>query len=105
MTGHCLLPGTPGPYAAAKHTLRIVTDSLHAELAAEKLPIKVSLFSPGLVDTPWHDKPGVVLEKNGTYPYAPLRPDDIVAAVRHILAAPPHVQICDIQLRSTDQPF
>jgi len=105
MTGHRLLPGTPGPYAAAKHALRIMTDSLRAELAAEKLPIKVSLLSPGLVDTPWHVKPGGVLEKSGTYPYAPLRPDDIVAAVRYILAAPPHVQIGDIQLRSTGQPF
>jgi NADP-dependent 3-hydroxy acid dehydrogenase YdfG len=105
MTGHRLLPGTPGPYAATKHALRILTDGLRAELASEKLPIKLALLSPGMVDTPWHSQPGGVLAKNGTFPYEPLQPADIVAAVRYILAAPPHVQIGDIQLRSTGQPF
>lgn len=105
MTGHRLLPGTPGPYAATKHALRIMTDGLRAELAAEKLPIKVALLSPGMVATPWHTQPGGVLTKNGTYPYEPLQPADIVTAVRYILAAPPNVQIGDIQLRSTGQPF
>jgi NADP-dependent 3-hydroxy acid dehydrogenase YdfG len=105
MTGHRLLPGTPGPYAATKHALRLMTDALRAELAAEKLPIKVALLSPGMVDTPWHSQPGGVLAKTGAYPYEPLQPADIVAAVRYILAAPPHVQIGDIQLRSTGQPF
>lgn len=105
MTGHRLLPGTPGPYSATKHALRIMTDGLRAELAAEKLPIKVALLSPGLVDTPWHRQPGGVLAKNGVFPYEPLQPADIVTAVRYILAAPPHVQIGDIQLRSTGQPF
>jgi NADP-dependent 3-hydroxy acid dehydrogenase YdfG len=105
MTGHRLLPGTPGPYAATKHALRIMTDALRAELAAEKLPIKVALLSPGLVDTPWHLQPGGVLVKAGAYPYEPLQPADIVAAVRYILSAPAHVQVGDIQLRSTGQPF
>ncbi|MBL9205144.1 MAG: SDR family NAD(P)-dependent oxidoreductase [Opitutaceae bacterium] len=105
MTGHRLLPGTPGPYAATKHALRIMTDGLRAELATEKLPIKVALLSPGLVDTPWHSRPGGVLAQKGAYPYEPLQPADIVAAVRYILAAPPRVQIGDIQLRSTGQPF
>jgi len=105
MTGHRLLPGTPGTYAATKHALRLMTDGLRAELAAEKLPIKLALISPGLVDTPWHRQPGGVLAKNGAYPYEPLQPADIVAAVRYILAAPPRVQIGDIQIRSTGQPF
>lgn len=105
MTGHRLLPGAPGPYAAAKHALRIITDGLRAELAAEKLPIKVALISPGLVDTPWHSQPDGMLTKKGAYPYEPLKPDDIVEAVKYILAAPPHVQIGDIQIRSTGQPF
>jgi NADP-dependent 3-hydroxy acid dehydrogenase YdfG len=105
MTGHRMLPGTPGPYAATKHALRIMTDGLRAELAAENLPIKVALLSPGLVDTPWHSQPGGVLAKTGAYPYEPLQPADLVSAVRYILASPPHVQIGDIQLRSTGQPF
>lgn len=105
MTGHRLLPGTPAPYAAAKHALRIITDGLRSELAAEKLPVKVALISPGMVDTPWHRQPGGVVARTGAFPYEPLQPADVVAAVRYILAAPPHVQIGDIQLRSTGQPF
>lgn len=105
MTGHRLLPGTPGPYAAAKHALRIMSDGLRGELAAEKLPIKLALISPGMVDTPWHSQPEGVLAKKGAYPYEPLKPADVVEAVRYIMAAPAHVQIGDIQLRSTGQPF
>lgn len=105
MTGHRLLPGTPGLYAATKHALRIVTDAFRAELAAEKSPVKVALLSPGLVDTPWHRDAEGVLATKGAYPYEPLQPADIVAAVRYVLAAPPHVQIGDIQLRSVGQPF
>jgi len=105
MTGHRLLPGTPGPYAASKHALRIITDGLRAELAAEKLPIKVALISPGLVDTPWHRQPGGMISQKGAFPYEPLQPADVVEAVRYILAAPAHVQVGDIQLRSTSQPF
>jgi NADP-dependent 3-hydroxy acid dehydrogenase YdfG len=105
MTGHRLLPGTPGAYAATKHALRIMTDGLRSELAAEKLPIKVALISPGLVDTPWHRQPDGILGKGGSFPYEPLQPADVVEAVRYILSAPAHVQVGDIQLRSTGQPF
>lgn len=105
MTGHRILPGTPGVYAATKHALRILTDAFRAELVAEKITAKVALLSPGMVDTPWHNQPQGVLNKNGSYPYEPLKPADLVEAVRYILAAPAHVQIGDIQLRSTSQPF
>lgn len=105
MTGHRLLPGTPAVYSATKHALRIVTDGLRAELAAEKLPIKVALISPGLVDTPWHAKPDGVLARKGAYPYTPLAPADIVAAVRYILSASPGAQVCDIQLRPAGQAY
>jgi len=105
MTGHRLLPGTPALYAATKHALRVLTDGLRAELVQAGERIKVALISPGLVDTPWHAKPDGVLALKGGYPYPPLQPDDIAAAVRTILAAPPGVQVCDIQLRPAAQAF
>jgi len=105
MTGHRVLPGTPALYAATKHALRILTDGVRAELAAENAAVKVALLSPGLVDTPWHARPGGMLETKGGYPFEPLQADDIAAAVRYILSAPPHVQIGDIQIRSVGQPF
>ena len=105
MAGHRVVSGTPAMYAATKHALRILTDGLRNELLAEGLSVKVALLSPGLVDTPWHTKPEGLLAQSGGYPYPPLQPADIVAAVRYILSAPPGVQVCDIQLRPAKQPF
>jgi NADP-dependent 3-hydroxy acid dehydrogenase YdfG len=105
MTGHRVVPGVPAVYAATKHALRILTDGLRSEVAQAGLAIKVALISPGLVDTPWHYKPGGMVEQKGGYPYPPLTPADLVAAVRYILSAPPGVQVCDIQLRPSAQPF
>ena len=105
MTGHRVVPGTPAVYAATKHALRILTDGLRSELAAEGRNVKVALLSPGLVDTPWHHKPDGMIAQKGAYPYPPLSPADIVAAVRYVLSAPPEVQVCDIQLRPSAQPF
>jgi NADP-dependent 3-hydroxy acid dehydrogenase YdfG len=105
MTAHRVMPGVPPVYAATKHALRVLTDGLRSELATAKSPVKVSLISPGLVDTPWHRDPAGVLTKKGAYPYETLQPEDIVAAVRYILSAPPRVQIGDIMLRPTAQNF
>jgi 17beta-estradiol 17-dehydrogenase / 3beta-hydroxysteroid 3-dehydrogenase len=105
MTGHRVVPGTPALYAATKHALRILTDGLRSELASEGRSVKVALLSPGLVDTPWHHKPDGMIAQKGAYPYPPLSPADIVAAVRYVLSAPPEVQVCDIQLRPSAQPF
>lgn len=105
MTGHRMLPGTPAVYAATKHALRILTDGLRAELVQAGRPIKVALISPGLVDTPWHAKPEGILVQKGAYPYPPLSPSDIVAAVRYILSASPGAQVCDIQLRPSAQAY
>jgi NADP-dependent 3-hydroxy acid dehydrogenase YdfG len=105
MTGHRLLPGTPAVYAATKHALHILTDGFRAELAQAGLPVKVALISPGMVDTPWHAGPGGIIAQKGGYPYPPLTPADIVAAVRYILSASPGTQVCDIQLRPAGQPF
>jgi len=105
MTGHRVVPGTPAVYAATKHALRILTDGLRNELVGEGSSVKVALLSPGLVDTPWHEKPGGLVAEGGAYPYPPLMPSEILGAVRYILAAPANVQVCDIQLRPARQPF
>lgn len=105
MTGHRVVPGTPALYAATKHALRILTDGLRSDLVREGQRIKVALLSPGLVDTPWHAKADGLLARDGAYPYPPMVPADLAAAVRYILSAPPGVQVCDIQLRPAAQPF
>lgn len=105
MAGHRVVPGTPALYAATKHALRLITDGYRNEMLAEGLNVKVALISPGLVDTPWHEQAGGILEKHGSYPFAPLAPRDIADAVRYILSTPPSVQVCDILLRPAGQPF
>jgi NADP-dependent 3-hydroxy acid dehydrogenase YdfG len=105
MTGHRVLPGTPAVYAATKHALRILTEGVRSEMIAAGSKAKVALISPGLVDTPWHAGPDGVLTQKQSYPYPPLAPADIVAAVRYILSTPPGVQVCDILIRPGAQPF
>jgi NADP-dependent 3-hydroxy acid dehydrogenase YdfG len=105
MVGHRVLPGAPAMYAASKHALRVLTDGFRAEVVQQRLPIKVALISPGLTDTPWHRQPGSVRAGGRPYPHAPLRPEDIAAAVCQVLSAPRSVQITDILLRSSEQVF
>ena len=84
-------------YSASKHTLRILTDGLRAELAARKSSIKVAMISPGLVRTDWHDR------APHEYEYRPLEPEDIADVAVTILSAPRHVQVCDVLVRSIEQ--
>lgn len=42
-----------GFYAATKHAVKGITDSLRRELQAEKAPISVTLVKPGAIDTPY----------------------------------------------------
>ena len=105
MVGHRVLPSVPALYAATKHALRILTDGLRTEVAQRKLPIKVTLISPGLTDTPWHRRPGGIARRGRPYPHEPLQPADIAREVLHVLALPPHVQVRDILLSATAQPY
>jgi len=106
LAAHRVPPGTPPLYAATKHALRIVTDALRAEVAARRLPIKAGMVSPGLVDTPWHvDAAGLRRSARGRLPHAALNAADVAEAVRTILAAPPHVQVCDILLQPHGQEY
>jgi NADP-dependent 3-hydroxy acid dehydrogenase YdfG len=105
LTGHRMMPGMPAVYSATKHALRILTDGLRAEVIEERLPIKVSLLSPGMVDTPWHSRPGGVVDQKGDYLFPPLAPADLAAAVRYILSAPAGVQVSDILLRPALQAY
>jgi NADP-dependent 3-hydroxy acid dehydrogenase YdfG len=105
MVGHRVLPGVPAMYAATKHALRILTDGLRSEMAERRLPIKVALISPGLTDTPWHRQQGSVRAGGRSYPHAPLTPRHVADTVRYVLETPPGVQIRDILLCSSEQPY
>lgn len=103
MAGHRHIPGKAGSvaYAASKHALRAASEGLRMELTRQQIPVKVALISPGMVDTEWH---GEAHRGGGQgYAYRPLDAEDLADAVLYVLSTPPHVQVCDLQLRSTSQ--
>jgi NADP-dependent 3-hydroxy acid dehydrogenase YdfG len=105
MSGH-RVPPSGGFYAPTKFAVRAITDSLRYELKASGNRTRVACLSPGFVDTP-------LLEnyfKGDGEQLAELKagmrmlvPEDIAAAVMHILQAPAHVEVGDILMRPSDQ--
>lgn len=106
LAGHRIPPGG-GMYAATKFAVRGLTEVMRAELRRANSSVRVSAISPGLVDTEFfshyhrgnQDK---VDEVRSRYEKI-LDPDDVAASVLHILAAPAHVEIHDVLVRSTYQ--
>jgi NADP-dependent 3-hydroxy acid dehydrogenase YdfG len=103
MAGHRV----PGPdsavYAGTKFAVRAITEGLRQELRAKKSAVRVSLVSPGYVDTEFV---GVFVGPGGT-PQAPavkqLEAEDVARAIVWVLSQPPHVEVHDVLVRPTDQ--
>ncbi|MEL6544567.1 MAG: SDR family NAD(P)-dependent oxidoreductase [Myxococcota bacterium] len=105
MAGH-RVPQESGVYSATKFAVRALTEGLRRELRAIKSPIRVCSVSPGNVKTEFHAQyyQSEEAAAESYARYTPLAPEDVAASVLHALSAPPHVQIHDILLRSTEQP-
>lgn len=105
MSGH-RVPPTGGFYAPTKFAVRAITDSLRHEIKAAGLPVQVGTVSPGFVDTPLLDQyfrgREDVLQKT-KQSMTMLAPGDVADCILHLLETPSHVEIGDIQLRSSDQ--
>ncbi len=105
MSGH-RVPPSGGFYAPTKFAVRAITDALRSELKAARLPIQVACVSPGFVDTPLLDDYFRGREETLSQTRAGmkmLKPEDVAHCIMTILTAPPHVEIGDILLRSSDQ--
>jgi len=105
MSGH-RVPPSGGFYSPTKFAVRAITDSLRSELKAIQSPIQVACVSPGFVDTPLLDNYFLGREETLSKTRAGmkmLRPEDVAHCIMTILTAPPHVEISDILLRSSDQ--
>ena len=105
MSGH-RVPPTGGFYAPTKFAVRAITDAMRLEIKAAGLPVQVGTISPGFVDTPLLDlyfrgreETLAQTRENMTM----LKPHDVAHGIVTMLEAPPHVEIGDIQLRSSDQ--
>jgi NADP-dependent 3-hydroxy acid dehydrogenase YdfG len=57
--------------------------------------IRVTSIEPGMVATPFFDKP----------PEGALDPDDIARAVMYAISQPPHVDVNEVLIRPTAQPL
>lgn len=105
MSGH-RVPPSGGFYAPTKFAVKAISDSLQLELKAAGMPIQVSCVSPGFVDTPLLDQyfrgREEVLAKTREA-MKMLDPEDVADAVMWILQSPPHVEIGDILMRSSEQ--
>ncbi len=105
MSGH-RVPPSGGFYAPTKFAVRAITDSLRSELKAIQCPIQVACVSPGFVDTPLLDNYFRGREDTLSKTRAGMKmlvPEDVAHCIMSILTAPPHVEISDILVRSSDQ--
>lgn len=93
-----------GIYHGTKFFVRAITESLRKEVSVHK-GIKISLISPGVINTGWADK---VTNKEGAEIAAELNkqaiePDDIADAVLFAFDQPDNVNVNDIVISPTLQ--
>jgi NADP-dependent 3-hydroxy acid dehydrogenase YdfG len=93
-----------GIYHGTKFFVRAITESLRKEVSVHK-GIKISLISPGVINTGWADK---VTNKEGAEIAAELNkqaiePDDIANAVLFAFDQPDNVNVNDIVISPTLQ--
>eukprot|EP01083_Nonionella_stella_P179054 634509_1 len=105
MSGHRLTGASGAFYAATKFAVRALGEGLRKDLRDRQSKIRVTLISPGLVETDFFEAASGSKEKADTfYNESPsLRSDDVVDAIIYALSAPMSVSVHDILIRSTDQ--
>ncbi|MFL6646974.1 MAG: SDR family oxidoreductase [Sulfurifustaceae bacterium] len=90
-----------GAYAASKHALKALADTLRMEVNAAGVRV-LSVF-PGNTATPMQAR--ICRSLGQTYrPEQMLQPDDIAVAVRDALALPPTAELTDLHIRPARKP-
>jgi NADP-dependent 3-hydroxy acid dehydrogenase YdfG len=103
--GHIVITGSvagrrplPGSlYSATKFAVGAMAEGLRQEIRNDMpdTDIRVTLVSPGMVDTPFFDN----------RPENALADADVARAVMYALSQPPHVDVNEILLRPVSQPL
>lgn len=86
-------------YPATKHALTALCQTVRQEIRFNKLNIKLTSISPGMVET---DFLKVYKEVNYA-PYPKLQPKDVADAVVYALHTPPTVQVEEVILQAVAQ--
>ena len=105
MSGH-RVPPSGGFYAATKFAVRAVTEALRYELKSKENKTRVTMISPGFVDTPLLENYFRGDEETLSalrQDIEMLKPQDIAQTLIHILETPKHVEIGDVMMRPSDQ--
>jgi NADP-dependent 3-hydroxy acid dehydrogenase YdfG len=89
VAGRRALPGSL--YSATKHAVTAMGESARQDLNGSG--VRVTVIEPGMVETPFFDRPGA----------GRLEADDIARAVAYALAQPAHVDVNEILIRPTTQ--
>ncbi len=100
-----IFPGS-AVYSATKAAVTLLSEGLRAELAREKMPIRVTSISPGAVATELakHITDKDVFEVFRSHPPIEfMQSADVAAAVLFALTQPSHVDINNILVRPTQQ--
>lgn len=94
-----------GGYAAAKHALHAVTQTLRLELNGE--PVRITEVLPGMVHTPEFSLVRLGDQAQADAVYAdvdgPLLAEDVAEAVRWVASLPRHVNIDELVMRPVAQ--
>lgn len=91
-------------YCATKYALRAISDGLKMDVHGT--PIRVSQVNPGMVETEFSvvrfdgDKARADAVYEGVIP---LSAEDVADAVCYCATRPPHVDVCEILIKPTDQ--
>ncbi|MEW5857886.1 MAG: SDR family oxidoreductase [Cyanobacteriota bacterium] len=88
--------GGVGQYAATKHALKAIADSLREEVNADG--VRVLSIYPGRTASPMQ---AAIVETEGKtyYPERLLQPEDVAAAVLNALSLPRTAEVTDINIR------
>jgi NADP-dependent 3-hydroxy acid dehydrogenase YdfG len=97
-------PGSPA-YAATKSAVNTFSESLRKE--GTSLNIRVTVVSPGIVETELFDHPADEATRQRfrsmLASMTPLTPADVAAAVVYALSQPSHVSVNEIVMRPTEE--
>ncbi|KAF6211320.1 hypothetical protein GE061_014437 [Apolygus lucorum] len=84
-------------YNGSKHALRLVTEGIRAELTVAKSKVKITMVSPGLVETEIFGVGGWDVKEKLASPI--LKPLDVALACVQVLSTPPNVLCTDYVIR------
>ena len=86
-------------YNATKYAITAIAEGIRFELRMQKSNIRATQISPGIVETEFTHRmyPGEEADVDQLYKTMKcLQPNDVAAAVLHVLSQPAHVEINDL---------